>query len=390
MQPLPSTGSARCALLCLLLTTIFAALRPALTAQQRSANPAPDVLIFTNGDQLTGKLERAVGGVVLFKSDMAGEISIAFSKVKELRSGSRFAVIPQHEPIRGLAAVVGTVQLQTSEVIVNTVKGNVERVSTGEVAFIIDGASYDRAVLHRTLPWEGWTGVVTGGLTLVRATQTGTTATGALSLLRTVPVVPYLPSRNRTALNITESYGSLSTPVIPQTTPASPNAVVLTSIFHADTERDEYVNRRLYALADASFDHNFAQGLQLQQLYGGGLGWTPLKNAQEQLDLKAEVHYEKQEFQVTASNLNLIGSTFSEAYRRSLPRKVLFTETANYLPAWNQSRAYSANVTGTLALPVFKRLSLALTTTDNYLNNPSPGYRKNSLQFVTGVTYNLP
>ena len=32
-----------------------------------AAKPAPDVIVFTNGDQLTGALERGVGNSVVFK-----------------------------------------------------------------------------------------------------------------------------------------------------------------------------------------------------------------------------------------------------------------------------------------------------------------------------------
>ena len=119
---------------------------------------------------------------------------------------------------------------------------------------------------------------------------------------------------------------------------------------------------------------------------------------QQCLDLKAELHYETQSYLNTAINgapvvatpsTRLVGSTISEAYRRNLPHKMLFTETANILPAFNNGNAYSYNVTGIIALPVFKRLSASFTTTDNYLNDPSPGYKKNSYQFVTGVTYTL-
>jgi hypothetical protein len=38
---------------------------------------------------------------------------------------------------------------------------------------------------------------------------------------------------------------------------------------------------------------------------------------------------------------------------------------------------------------VYKRLSLSITSTDNYLNNPSAGYNKNSFQFILGATYTL-
>jgi len=54
------------------------------------AQPAPDVLIFTNGDQLTGKLVHSTGDTVTFHSDMAGDLNVSWSKVKELRSQRQF------------------------------------------------------------------------------------------------------------------------------------------------------------------------------------------------------------------------------------------------------------------------------------------------------------
>jgi hypothetical protein len=167
---------------------------------------------------------------------------------------------------------------------------------------------------------------------------------------------------------------------------------VVTSIFHADAERDQYFSPRVYALGDVSFDHNFSQGLQLQQVYGGGIGWTALKSAKQELDLKADIHFERQQYITTAGvvpapSVNLIGSTISEGYHRDLSHKLLFTQTANILPAFNIAADYSANFTAALAIPVFKRLSASISTTDNFLNDPSPGYNKNSFQFITGVSY---
>ena len=190
-------------------------------------------------------------------------------------------------------------------------------------------------------------------------------------------------------MNVQESYGTLTTPVIPQTAPASAASVVKTSIFHGDGERDEYLSKKFYLLADVSFDHNFAQGLQLQQVYGTGFGVTPFQTPVQRLDLKAETHFEQQQFIAARVNQQLIGSTFAENYLRNLPRKLVFTEFLDVLPAWNQLYAYSANGGVGLTLPVLRRLSVNLNATDNYLNNPSPGYRKNSFQFVTGFSYSL-
>ena len=40
-----------------------------------------------------------------------------------------------------------------------------------------------------------------------------------------------------------------------------------TSIYHADAERDEYFSPAVFAFGQAQYDHNFSQGLDLQQTY---------------------------------------------------------------------------------------------------------------------------
>jgi hypothetical protein len=359
--------------------------------------PKPDVLVFTNGDRLTGQMLRAVGSSVVFKSDMLGEQTIPLDKVQEIQSSTQFVGLTKDFKKH---SAVGYVKVDGPNVqILTPTEGKVEAtVPKKDLGYLIDKPTYDKEMAHKASPWAGWNGAITGGVTLVRATDNSTTATGSLNLIRTIPFTPYLPRRNRTTVDVTESYGKLTSLIIPPppvTNPPSPTSTIAkTSIFHADAERDEYFSPRFYALAELSFDHNFSQGLQLQQVYGGGAGWTPIQTAKQQLDLKGDVHYEVQQFINTPGSavqptLDLVGSTFAEAYRRTLPYKVVFTETGNYLPAWNNLSAYSANVTGALTLPVWKRLAASISMTDNYLNNPAPYYLKNSYQFVTGITYTL-
>jgi hypothetical protein len=362
------------------------------------------VLIFANGDQLTGTLERVVAGNIVFKSDMAGELTISVDKVKEMRSGSEFALLKKGTPVKVRVPVPeGTVVLDGGNFVVHADRPEIESSSSNfsvpakDVAYLVGKAEFDRQIAGKHGFKDGWDGQINGGATLVRSTTTATTLTAGLSLVRAIPTVAWLPARNRTTLDVNESYGKNDSPVIPPTDPPTTD-VTLSSIFHADAERDQYFSPRFYALVDTAFDHDYAQGLQLQQIYGGGVGWTPIRNDKQQLDLKADVHYEKQAFiteQVkgapvaTTPSVNIIGSTIFESYRRNLPKKLVFTETATILPAFNDTNAYSANATATLAIPVFKRLSALLSTTDNYLNDPAPYYKKNSYQFVTGVTYLL-
>jgi hypothetical protein len=360
---------------------------------QEKAKAAPDVLVFTNGDQLTGKFERAVGGNVVFKSDMAGELTVSFDKVKELRSATDFVALKKDDKKQPVAAV-GAVEVSGGNVVVTRANGQAETIAPKELGFLIDRATYDKEVGHQPGFFHAWNGTVTGGASLVRSTQTETTLTAAAAVVRAVPTVPYLTARNRTTLDVAETYGKQTSPIIPPTAPPS-SVTVVTNIFHLDSERDQYFSPRMYALGDVSFDHNFAQGLQLQQVFGGGVGWTAIKGGKQELDVKGDVHYERQSYfsategTAAAPSVQLFGSTFAELYQRDLPRKMKFTESANVLPGWNHMEDYSANAAVMLTLPVWKRFSASVSATDNFLNDPAPFYKKNSFQFVTGLTYTV-
>src|ERR1700743_737845 len=68
-------------------------------AQKAAAKPTPDVIVFTNGDQLTGTLERATGDSFVFKSDVVGEVTISADKIKELHANGKFVAIKKDEKI---------------------------------------------------------------------------------------------------------------------------------------------------------------------------------------------------------------------------------------------------------------------------------------------------
>lgn len=371
----------------LALSILFAFIAAHAQTSTPPPKPQPDVLIFTNGDQLTGKLVRADSGNVVFKSDMAGELTIPIDKIKELRSAGNFSMLKKGPPSKANLVGQGQVAYNPPSVVVTPAQAPPVTLPAKDVGYIVDTPTYDREVNHQLGFFHAWNGAITAGATIVRATDNITSFTAGISLARLSPTVDFLPRHTRTTFNLIETYGKATSPVIPQTIPPSPAAITKTSIFHADAERDWYFTPRLYALANTAFDHNYSQGLDLQQLYGGGIGWTPIQEEKQQLDLKADIHYERQAFFVSSSNLNLIGSIFGETYRRDLPRKFVFTQAANYIPSWNDSQAYSAMFTAGIVLPTWKSFGANFAVTDNYLNNPSPGYKANSFQFVAGLNY---
>ena len=360
-------------------------------AQSAAAKAEPDVIVFTNGDQLTGTLERATGDSFVFKSDVVGEVTVSADRIKELHANGKYVALKKDEKITRTSKQPGAMTYGDNEITVaDTKSGAPEVIPVKNLANLIDDATYTAEVTSNPGIWYGWHGAISGGITAIESTQTGQSYNLAVTLARLIPSVDFLPPRTRTTINALETYGKITQPAIPQTIPPTLASVTKTSIFHADAEHDKYFDAtKLYGLVGVSFDHNFSQGLNLQQIYGAGLGYTLIKTPVQEFDLKADVHYERQNFQPPTPNTNLIGSSFTEQYRRNLPAKIIFTESGSFIPAWNNLDVYSAIFAAGLQLPTYKRFSLNLNLLDNYLSNPAVGFNNNSLQFVTGVVYTL-
>jgi hypothetical protein len=369
------------------------------TMAQSKPAPAPDVLVLSNGDTLHGKVVDAADGKVTFHSDPLGDVTLSWDKIKELHTTGNFAVIESGEKDLNKKTAsnipIGPLEVANKNVTVHS--PNVPApapLPVDKAQYVMDEATFEKLLRRRPGFIEGWNGAATAGATTVNATQHQYAISGGIDLVRVVPTASWLASKNRTTVDFLGSLGKTTQPsyFIPAT-PTSPpvfvpEVVTKTAIYHAGAERDEYLTPRVFALAQIAFDHNYSQNLDLQQIYGGGLGWTVIKAENQELDLKGTVQYERQKF-ITGESLDLIGSTFSADY--VLHQKwVTYRQGVAYIPAYNEPSAYSVNETNTLVFPAYKNFSLSLGTLDSYLNNPPaslPPTRRNSFQFTMGLTY---
>lgn len=366
---------------------------PVLPARAQAPAPRPDVLVFANGDQLTGKLTEVINGKVTFHSDMLGDVTVSLDRVKSLRTSQPFAVIRQGQVVTNTtpdAAVPrGPLTIANQQVQVEEGGGGAANVPEAQVQYVVEQAAYESQMHGRAGVFGGWSGALTGGAALVDATQTSRTFSGGAALVRTAPAVNWLAPRNRSSVDFSAAYGSVSSPNV---TPTK------TNILHAALEQDWFLWPRFFTLAVASFDHNYSQGLSLQQIYGGGAGYTLIKNPVQELDLKTDVHFERQIFSATpgvvpaivSPSKNLVGMDFGDTYLRHLVHGIVFSQNLTLTPAFNQTNAASALVAASLLFPVHNRFSFNLGAQDAFLNDPGFGSKKNSFQFTAGVGYSLP
>ena len=388
--------------LAFLLLTALSGLAQSATKEpvKPEAKKEPEIkeeLTLKNDDKLTGQLLNSTGTEIKFKSDLAGEVTVKWENVKELKSKRDFAVIPKDVKDARNSAIVpqGAIKIGEKGIVVSPISGPETKpaaakeaiaekeIPTSKISSVVDDATYQKQIQRKIGFRSGWDGHITTGTSMIFSTQNSSLFQVDTALKRSVPTVSWLDPKLRTTLDFTLSAGKTTQPGTETT---------ITNIFHVGAERDEYFSPRGYYLQVLSLDHNYSQGLVLQQNYGGGIGATLFKKKEAEFDITADLHYENQQFNATANveelTLHLIGSTLTEVYTRKW-RKLQFDEKLLADIAWNNASAFSASGTSSLRMPVYKKLAFSVSTIDNFLNNPQIGYKKNSFQFTTGFALNL-
>ncbi len=372
---------------------------------QKTAKSGPDVLVFTNGDRLQGKFLHAVAGKIEFHSDMLGNITVPWSKVKELHTASKLAVLLGSVAVRHgklpKQVPIGTLSLSHSMITVHqALPAAVVQIPVKRAQYVLDELTLEKELRNHPNILQAWNGTITGGATVVEATQQEYTFTGGISMQRTVPTVSWLNTRVRTTFDLTGSYGKIKQPGYvatsgtPPVTTFVPTTETKSAIYHADAEQDDYFSSRFYALVQTALDHNFAQNLGLQQSYGAGVGWTAIKRASQEFDLKVALQYQGQNFinATPGQNRSLAGSNLAMVYQLKLPHNMNFSQNLSYNPAFNTPKAYSGSETNQVTIPFFKNLSFSMGTIDGYLNAPPaslPPTKRNSFQLTTGLSYTI-
>ncbi|MGH9505603.1 MAG: DUF481 domain-containing protein [Terriglobales bacterium] len=354
----------------LMLILALAALAPALRA---------GTLTLANGDQVAGTLVRADAKQIVFNANLMGNLNLQWKQIRTLNTSAALVVIPN----RG-RPVTGEISYSAGKLYILPPAGQEIIWPVTGINLILTTALYKHYIVQRPNLLQGWHGSIAGGFGFVSATQSSQSYTASVNLTRPIPDVNWLLPRSNTQFSLQETYGSLTQPA----TATEPALQVKTSVFTAALEQDQYFSRSLFVLAQAQLDHNFAQGLQLQQSYGPGIGWAAFRN----FDLKMDLHLTIEQF-LAAPRTTFLAASIAETYTRALG-PLHWSESISAQPPITNGQAtgntFQANGTTTVSVPIYKRLGFNTTLTDSYLGNPQPGFRHNSLQFSTGLQINLP
>ncbi len=385
---------------------VLAAVASATLLLAQAPKPEPDVLEMNDGERLIGHLVSSTGGALTFHSDAAGDVTVKWADVKTLKSSGKFAVVEKGMVLDKHADLSkvpqGTVSESDKKISVDPGNGGTPAVvPVDNAANVVPQPNFLNAFKTPKFG-EDWHGSAGLGIDLIEATQKSRNITAGVSLQRIVSSENWVSPRYKTLIDFNSADSQLS---------QSGKPTISSDLVHGGIEHDMFLSSRAFAFVAADFLHSSSQGMKLQQTYGGGFGYVVLRDANQELDVKVAIDYIRQAFEATllptgtaapadcAVNIagtsctkpdkSLVGASVGETYTRNFKGGIAFHEGLTFIPAFNDSSAYTANAFANFSIPVHKRLMITIGGLDSYVNEPPSGFKKNSFEFVTQLAYKI-
>jgi len=330
-----------------------------------------EVVVFKNGDQLTGSWVLVTEGKILFKSEALGEIPVPVSKVKTMVSKTPAVIL-----VKGAVTYSGRLSLlESGDWELGGEDGGTRRLAAAAVVAIYPMEVYRaRGEEVPFRPFSNWQGKANLGYSLVRGERDASMLSLGVSGTRRFPNLPGFNERFRTNYLLTMLVASTRTNGVR----TSANSIT-TSL-----RQDFLFSPTNFAFVLGQLEHSQTQSLDLRQTYGAGVGRDLVRRPRLALQFLGGMTYVREDFEGPERRQNaevLVG----EKIDWRISNNANFVNYLNFFPNLTNRGQYRADTTSTLSLRVSSRLSFNTTLADRFLSNPPPGKQKNEVVLTTGL-----
>ena len=325
-----------------------------------------DQVTFKNGDRLTGLFLKSDSKCLVMKTAIAGEVTVSWPEIKELRSD-----LEMHVGLADGRILVGKImtgpdgQVEISTSTGATVDARMESVVTLRSAAeqLAHKKSSERGMLR------SWDGGLDVGFELTRGNSDTRNLRFAFRAVRRVPP-------NNLTIYVDTIY---STDDLPS---ALPHVTANESRGGARFDRD--FTSRFFLFANVDFMSDALQDLNLRSVLGGGVGYHLIKRGGTSLNVLGGANFTREHYVETQRNLGA-GQVGQEL-------KINFGKNTSLI----QNVAFFPDLTGTggnyrihfsvgTITKIVEWLGWQNNFSDIYVSNPPAGKKQNELVFTSGL-----
>ncbi len=321
-----------------------------------------DEVFFKNGDHLTGKIDHLVGGKLVFKSTVAGDVTVNLADIQTLSSDEAIEVnlkdstgfkqkVLSGQP--GRFGVVGTEAMQAQEFAVTDIV----------------------SINPPIKPAPKWTGNLSAGLTSTHGnTKTETISASATMTKRT--------DNDRTTISSDYAKGEQEDKVtgVDET---------IEDWWRAKGKYDYFFSKKEYAYADGRYEKDAVSQLDRRMIIGagGGYQWVESDNMNFSTEVGLASLYEKFDNQ-TDSNSEL-STQLGYNFNKKLTKNTKLDHDLTYYPSLDKFSDYFLTSTLGIRADFSSSFFATFKTIFNYDETPAIGSHKTDVKYFLGLGYSF-
>ncbi len=317
-----------------------------------------DLLYLRNGDVITGEIKKMEFGVLTYKTDDAGTLTVNWDKVMRLRSVHQFELVINDGGLAHGYGSLDTTRLDQQVVLV---------LKTGRVVLDLDKLT--KIVPIKKGIAARLDGTLRLGLSYNKGSQVLNTNAGA--------------DANYRSLHDKVSVVANSTRTLQQFADTSELRVKQDLYF----QYYRFFRNRMFVTGYNSLEENTELGLLLRAALGAGLGRELFLNKVNSLNFTLGVNGNRENSLEGSSTVNLEGLAFLQyrIYKLTIPKVMMYTYVYALPSISNPGRM---RVTGNISVDfeLFKDFTLGISSYQNYDNRPATA---GSATFDWGITTNI-
>jgi putative salt-induced outer membrane protein YdiY len=333
------------------------------------------VIQLKNGDRVSGKFQRLMGGNVIFKTDNLGILTIPVAKIANFGIPGPVVVIHKNGRTQSgyFSLTNGAWQLKSGT--------STEALKPGDVTAIYPYEAYKKVNPQASrMPWQDWTGQGALGYVLQESSQYSKSLSINFTSSRVEPRLEGMPPHLATHFSFNMAFATVTQSGV--TTKAN----TLTSVLR----QDWFIggSARNYLFAQGEWDHIQPQELQLRQTYGGGIGRDVIRKPDFTFSVQGGLTYVRTLFE-TGELRNEMEALAGEKVELTILKRLSINHEFDVYPSLTSAGDYRFNSLTALNAPISKRLSFNISLNDQFLSRPLPGTRRNVLILSTGLGVNF-
>lgn len=323
---------------------------------------AADQVVLTNGDIVTGTIVKKDGAKLTIKSDLMGEVTMAWSAVKTIKSDSEvFVQLPTGEVVKGKLATSGD-QLQVAT------SAGTKSAAIAQVAAVRDAGeqhNYERMLKPGLM--DLWAGTFDIGLALARGNARTDTLTTAFNAARAT-------RNDKIAVYFNQIYGTARANNVTDT---------IASAIRGGWKYNRNVSSRVFFTGFNDYEHDRFQNLDLRFVFGGGAGYKVIKQERLTLDVDGGADYDHENF-LNGLHRNYAELNWGDNLGYKVSGATQITQAFRMFNNLSNTGEYRMNFDLSAVTAVRKWLGWHVTASDRYLSNPVQGRQRNDILLSTG------